>query len=56
MFPKVAGWIVRTAKTYTFDTPYHVGKSPASGNNTQALWVDFISFLREEVGGRRVCP
>jgi hypothetical protein len=28
---------------------YHVGNSPSAGNNTQDLWVDFISFLREEV-------
>ena len=48
-FPDVAGWIVRTGETYVYDTPYHVGNSPAAGNKTADLWVSFITFLREEV-------
>ena len=49
-FPSTTGWIVRTGETYVYDTPYHVGNSPAkAGNSSQALWADFISFLRAEV-------
>ena len=40
---------MRTGETYVYDTPYHVGNSPAAGNKTADLWVSFITFLREEV-------
>eukprot|EP00040_Diaphanoeca_grandis_P024403 m.134036 g.134036 ORF g.134036 m.134036 type:complete len:573 (+) comp29715_c0_seq1:24-1742(+) len=46
-FPDCDGFIVRTGETYTYDTPYHTGNSPSNGTN--ALWTDFISFLRDEV-------
>ena len=47
-FPGCDGWIVRTGETYTYDTPYHVGNSPKHNPHADP-WVDFISFLRDEV-------
>lgn len=46
-FPDCDGFIVRTGETYTYDTPYHVGNSPNNGTN--ALWTDFVTFLRHHV-------
>jgi len=46
-FPSCDGFIVRTGETYTYDTPYHVGNSPTNGTN--ALWTEFVSFLRQAV-------
>lgn len=47
-FPGCDGWIVRTGETYVYDTPFHVGNSP-KGHPSADPWVEFISFLREEV-------
>lgn len=60
-FPGIDGILIRCGETYVFDNPYHTGNSPVKtvqGQSAQeAVWVSFISFLRDlvcEVHGKKL--
>jgi hypothetical protein len=49
-FPKLAGLTIRHGETYLFDTPFHLGNSPAK---TPEEHIVLINILREEICVKR---
>jgi len=54
-FPELDGLVIRFGETYLFDTPYHSGGNPVSGNREEKIkgHVKLINILKEEICEKR---